>query len=283
MTIDSLHPFAGDHSVQNVAFVLEWATPLDKATLEAIKRLAPQFRASFPVVQEQQLITVNVEAPKQGGITRHHRPKAPPTPATQLGGIQFLHVGGASAGSFTRMIQVQRDSCLVALNEYSRWDVVWPKVHGWLEVVLPVILTGRSLNSFTLQYQDLFLWKDDPNNLQLREIFESESNFLPSNIFELRSAWHSHHGYVEPYVGNWAGHLLNNVNVNVGDLNGVRQIGTMLTHKVTFGAPIWSLERATAALGEVMPALHQVNKSILSGLFAEEVRNKIGLTAPRGE
>ncbi|MGT0246641.1 hypothetical protein [Burkholderia pyrrocinia] len=282
MTIDFLYPFAGDHAVQNVAFVLEWATPMDRSALEAVKRLAPQFRSSFPVVQEQQLITVNVEAPKQA-ITKHHKPRLPPTPATQLGGIQFLHTSGGAPGSFTRMIQVQRESCLVALNEYSRWDAVWPKVCGWLEIVLPVILTGRSLNSFTLQYQDLFFWRDDPANLQLREVFAAESPYIPSNVYDLKSAWHSHHGYIQPYDGEWSGHLLNNVNVNVGDLNGVRQIGTMLTHKVTFGTPIWSLDRAMTALRAVMPELHQENKSILHRLFTDAVRDKIGLTLQKGE
>ncbi|HZZ05900.1 TIGR04255 family protein [Paraburkholderia sp.] len=283
MTIEALHPFAGDHAVQSVAFVLEWATPLDTATLKAVRQLAPRFQSSFPVVQEQQQITVNVEAPKK--TSKFHKPKppvAPVAPAAQLGGIQFIHTGSQVPGSFTRMIQVQRGSCLVALNEYSRWDTVWPRVQGWLEIVLPLVLSGRALTTLTLQYQDLFYWRDDPSHLDLREVFQAESPYLPPNCYGQRSAWHSHHGYIEEMGGEWPGHLLNNVNVNVGDLNNQRQIATMLTHKVTFGTPVWSQERAVAALGAVMPMLHRTNKQTLQSVFSDAVRGKIGLTVQQG-
>ncbi|RZF24626.1 TIGR04255 family protein [Paraburkholderia sp. UYCP14C] len=277
MTIDALHPFAGDHAVQSVAFVLEWATPLETTTLKALRQLASRFQSSFPVVQEQQQITVNVgEAPKKA--SKYHKPKAPATPAAQLGGIQFLHTSDHVPGTFTRMIQVQRESCIVALNEYSRWDTVWPRVQGWLEIVLPLVLSGRALTSLTLQYQDLFLWRDDPARLDLREIFRAGSAYLPPNCYGLTSAWHSHHGFVETMNGEWPGNLLNNINVNVGDLNQHRQIGTMLTHKATFGTPVWSQERAMAALRDVMPMLHRQNKSALQAVFSAAVLAKIGLT-----
>jgi uncharacterized protein (TIGR04255 family) len=280
MTIEALHPFAGDHAVQSVAFVLEWATPLDTATLEAVRQLAPRFRSSFPVVQQQQQITVNVETPKR--LSKYHKPKPPATPAAQLGGIQFLHTGGQVPGAFTRMVQVQRGSCLVALNEYSRWDTVWPRVQGWLEIVLPIVLSGRALTSLTLQYQDLFYWRDDPSRLDLREVFQAASPYLPPNCYGLSSAWHSHHGFIEEMGGEWPAQLLNNVNVNVGDLNQQRQITTMLTHKVTFGTPVWSQERAMVALAAVMPLLHSTNKTTLQAVFSDAVRAKIGLTVQQG-
>jgi uncharacterized protein (TIGR04255 family) len=286
MTIEALYPFAGDHAVQSVAFVLEWATPLDTTTLKALRQLAPRFQSSFPIVQEQQQITVAVDvarkdAPKKYGKQKPKPPATPMAPAAQLGGIQFMHTGGHVPGTFTRMIQVQRENCLVALNEYSRWDIVWPRVQGWLDIVLPLVLSGRALTSLTLQYQDLFLWRDDPSHLDLREVFQAESPFLPSNCYGLTSAWHSHHGFIEAATGEWPGSLLNNINVNVGDFNGHRQIATMLTHKVTFETPVWTVERARAAINAVMPMLHQQNKSTLQAVFSEAVREKIGLTIPK--
>ncbi|NYH13409.1 TIGR04255 family protein [Paraburkholderia bryophila] len=275
MTIEALHPFAGDHAVQSVAFVLEWASPLDTAALKAVRQLAPRFQASFPVVQEQRQITVKVEATAGGRSPKH---KAAATPATELGGIQFIHNSGHAPGTFTRMIQVQRKNCLVALNEYSRWDTVWPRVQGWLEALLPIVLSGRALSAITLQYQDVFYWREDVSRLDLREVFRAGSSYLPPNCLDQKSAWHSHHGFIEDIDGEWPGHLLNNVNVNVGDLNGQRQIGTMLTHKVTFGSPVWTQERATDALSSVMPMLHRINKSTLQDVFSDAVREKIGLT-----
>ena len=272
MSLESLHPFAGNHAIQSVAFVFEWPTPLDTATLRVIRSLEPQLRLAFPVVQEQQNVTVQIEAGKVAKA-KYHQSKQQPT---QLAGVQFLNPGHA-VGQFSRMIQVQRQNCVIVVNDYSRWDTVWPRVQAWLDAVLSVALSGRPLTAVMLQYNDVFLWKDAPELLDPSEIFVKDSPYLAPNILGLKTAWHSHHGFIEQMDGPWPAQVLDNINISVGDINGQRQVGALLSHKSTFSTPIWSFQKAKIAIDEVIPQLHDRNKSRLKLLLSDAVRQKVGL------
>lgn len=155
------------------------ANPFGYGGLRAVRTLEPQFRSAFPVVQEQQSLTVQIDTRK----AKYHKPK--PQPA-QLGGVQFLNPA-QSAGQFSRMIQVQRENCVVVVNEYSRWDTVWPRVQGWVQTILNLVLSGRPLSSVMLQYNDVFTWREEPSLLNPAEVFLNDSPFLPSNCLHLRT------------------------------------------------------------------------------------------------
>ncbi|MGC5830109.1 TIGR04255 family protein [Ralstonia pseudosolanacearum] len=278
MTIEALYPCAGNHAVQGAAFVLEWSPALDDQTLRAVGALAPQLRSSFPAMDEQRQITVQLETPRKK--PGRHQPKARTAPAPSIAGVRFLNPSGAEPGAFTRLIQIQRENCVISVNEYSNWATVWPRVKRWLDIVLPVALSGRALTAITLQYQDLFLWKDDPSKLNMREVFRANSPYLPPNCFEQSSAWHSHHGFLDEFVGVYQGSLLDNINLNVNLIEGQKQVAALMTHRATLSRPLWS-DNATQAIDWLFPVLHSRTKERFTKVFTDEVIAKVNLNHER--
>jgi hypothetical protein len=194
-----------------------------------------------------------------------------------MGGVQFLKPRGQAPGNFTRMLQVQRGNCSIVLNEYTRWADVWGNAKKWFDIVFPVVLSGRPLVSFTLQYHDVFSWRDNPQLLDFSEVFKADSPYLPPNCYSLRSAWHSHHGFISEIGDPYPGTEIDNINITINDIGAERQVSAMLVHKLTLATPVWSSDTATT-VDSLAQILHERNKKLLREIFSESVQQKIGLT-----
>ncbi|WP_168662342.1 hypothetical protein [Paraburkholderia sp. SG-MS1] len=262
---------------------------MDTQVLRAVRGLAEKLRSSFPIVQEHQIATVQIDLRKP-----HHSPikglKGKPGPgshrqgghASELGAVLFASASALPTGQVGRTLQVNRDNCVVVVNDYTRWDTVWPQVVNWLGVVLPTVLAGRAMTAFTLQFHDVFNWKDDPALLDLREVFAPNCPYLPPNCYDLRTLWHSHHGFMEQVVEPAQGTVLDNVNINVQDVGGSqRQISAMLTHRMGYGNLVWGTG-AIPAIEAAAPWLHARNKARLNLLLSDAVKRMIGLNGNQG-
>ncbi|MGF6776145.1 hypothetical protein [Paraburkholderia sp. GAS334] len=289
MSLDALHPVAGNHAIQTAAFVVEWGTPLDTQVLRAVRGLAEKLRASFPIVQEQQIATVQIDLrkPNRGPTRGPTKGKAGGQTGThqsaELGGVLFAGAATHASGQAGRTLQVNRDNCVVVVNDYTRWDEVWPKVIAWLDVVLPTVLLGRPLKAFTLQFHDVFNWREDPATLDLREVFAPNCPYLPPNCYDLKTLWHSHHGFMEEVTEPAQAVVLDNININVQDIAGPqRQISALLTHRIGYSNMLWGAA-AIPAIRAAAPFLHTRNKMRLNLLLSEAVRQMIGLNGTPGE
>ena len=288
MSLEALHPVAGNHAIQTAAFVAEWGAPLDHQVLRAVRGLAEKLRASFPIVQEQQIATVQIDLRKpHRGPVKGTGKKAPGltggTATPELGGVLFASTATHASGQVGRTLQVNRDNCVVVINDYSRWDDVWPKVKAWYDIVLPTVLHGRPLKAFTLQFHDVFNWRDEPTKLDLREVFASDCPYLPPNCYGLKSQWHSHHGFMEEVTEPAQATILDNINVNVQDVAGAqRQISALLTHRIGYANMLWGAA-AIPAIEAAAPFLHTRNKNRLNALLSDAVKQMIGLNGPTGE
>jgi uncharacterized protein (TIGR04255 family) len=266
MSIENLHPYATDHAIQNVAFVLAWQGDLSDQTLLAIHALSNKLKDSFPVVEIQKLVMFNIAGPQAGQV-----------PNTEgVGGVSFTR--NTSFGTVAKQLVVSRQSCVFIINDYIRWANALSDVMNAFSILAPLILANRAINTINLQYTDVFTWKDDPDLLKISEVFNVQSGLLPVNVFEQKGFWHSHHGYMSDAVEPVKHTSLNNVNVNVADVSGERTINVVMSHQATLSSP---LRRGTPdfmkVISDMENYLHSVHKDILKNLLTKEVCEVVGL------
>lgn len=270
----ALFPFAGDNSIQNVVFALEWAEPLTNSDLAAIYAYredpkATLIRKTFPQVQQQRMVTINLDADSGA----QHANAIP----NELGGINFTRPSVTNIGAASRALIVSKSNCLAVVSEYTRWATVWAEVREWLSLITPKIADARPITTIGLQYTDVFLWKAAPSSFDLNSIFSQTTDFLPKNAFKTNGLWHSHHGYFARHEIPIQHDLLENVNVNVLENTGLRSIQILTSHKAILTTPIWKSMEVMDALDLMMPDLHSRNKAVLEDLLTPEVKAAIKL------
>jgi len=270
MPIEALFPVAGNHAVQQAAFVIEWPTPLADSVLMNIAAVHQQLEGSFPVIQKPQTVSITFgpEAASAG----------PTTNVDGMGGVHFLKPDphGGPMG-IERAIQVSKQNLVVLINKYTRWDSVWPEVSGWLNLLTPFILDGQPITGATLQYSDKLLWRGDPSKLPLNEILREGSKYLPANAFETKGLWHSHHGFIAELDTPIDYQRVDNVNVNLVPEPPSLAIQLVTSHRGTLKNPIWDTNKAGETIASLMQSFHQRNKQIIKDLLTDQVCEKIGL------
>ncbi len=139
----------------------------------------------------------------------------------------------------------------------------------------------KGVISIGLQISDVFIWKADPADLNVMEVFAEQTPFLVSNALDPKiPLWHSHHGYVEEESEPLNYTRLNNVNIGRTMINGVHQIQILTSHKATFGKILYKvLDVHKENISMVLNELHAKNKAILSALLSPELQEKIKLNA----
>ena len=267
MSIEALFPFAGNHSIQSLAFVFEWANPLTPHQLQEAAKLAPSLKSHFPKVVPLQTMTFTLgPVPNMPQI---------PNDARGIGGIHF-HGRPTPEGVPSQELQINPSNCVIIINQYTRWASVWDSVQSWLEVVFPEILPAHPVSSLGLQCTDLFHWRGNPELLVMREIFQ-ESDYLPKHVFDRKSLWHSHHGFFEDISAPVPCRLLENVNVGWLENNKQRSISIQCVHKAELSEQVWDIAALKSIFGQILPGLHDRNKKILGSLLTKPVCEKIKL------
>lgn len=270
----ALFPFAGDNSIQNVVFALEWAEPLTSGDLAGIQDIredpnATVLRKTFSQVQGQRMLMINLDA--DTGI------QTPVSNPKELGGVNFTRPSTSNFGAASRALNISKTNCLAVVSEYTRWARIWAEVRDWFSIVVPKIATTRPITTFGLQYTDVFLWKADPAAFDLGQIFSKTTDYLPKNVFLANALWHSHHGFFVHQQQPLPHERLDNVNVNVLENAGSRSVQIITSHKAVLTSPIWNAQEVMAALDKIMPDLHQRNKAVLDNLLTSDVKAKIKL------
>ncbi|MDV6345087.1 TIGR04255 family protein [Nitrosomonas sp. Is37] len=277
MNLDYLIPIAKSHAIQSVVFALEWQGELTDHALTEIQKLAPELKSHFPEAAVQKVVKINI------GPRFNNTQSDQQVGGDQLGGMTFQRKG--KFGNVVSQLNVSRSNFLIIINEYDRWAPTLEVVMRYIKIVLPAILKEKSISIIALQYTDMFTWKDNPENLNLREVFTDNSPYLAPNVFDQKGLWHCHHGYViQQLADDLDGSCLDNVNVNTVDNLGDREIHITTTHKFTLNSPLrLATKTYLQSIRKVQDVLHVHNKDILRSLLTQEVCKKIHLVDKIGE
>lgn len=275
MSIENLYPYAGDHAVQNAIFVVEWAEPLKVDAIIAASKLAAKFKnQGLAHVQHQQMLELKIEQSHIGG-------QSSPSASSQVsnGPSAVVFARSANPGEVTRSVTISRQHCMIAVPDYSRWGVVFADVQSYLKIVLDEIAPQRPVSAISLQYNDMFNWKDEPADLNLKEIF-AENAFIPTSVFQQKGLWHLHQGYMEEVSSPVQHSRLQNINVDMADTSGQRVIQIIGAHRATLREPLWqSHMKNKQVMLDMFSDLHLANKKMLQQLLTKELGDKIRLTS----
>jgi uncharacterized protein (TIGR04255 family) len=268
MTIENLYPFAGAHAVQNATFVIEWPDLLPESVIVEANKLGTKFKN---VGLDHHLLQHQVELKLSNAPDAQHSQKS------FIGGILFST--SQEVTPTARSVLLSRNGCIVSIPDYTRWAAALKDVEKYLKIVLDEIGPLRPISVIGLQYTDTFSWKDDPAELNLEEVFSSD-HFVPKNILQQKNLWHLHQGYFQKHSTPVSHVLLENINLETHDNNGLRVIQITGSHRATLENLMWqSHMKNKDNLFSMFSALHQANKTMLSKLLMPEVRNRINLDA----
>lgn len=273
MSIEHLHPFAGDHAIQTAIVVVEWGAAdgsgmLSTERLQDIQKAAQPQLASHGLSHPEQIHVMEVQFGNNAAASQS---------AQSLGGFKASRI--SSQGAEARSLVLARERCIVQINDYTRWAQARLDIQQYLKIVLPLVGTTAPIRHLTLQFNDVFWWRAPPETLKMAKVFRSDGTWLPSHVFELKTLWHSHHGYFADHTTPCAFKQLDNVNVSRSVLDGVESIQALVAHRASFVIPIWNGAPYDEqhAVAVILDKFHDENKRILANLFTDEVLGKIKL------
>ena len=271
MSLDQLYPFMNQHAIQNALFVLEWKERLTDKEIREVKGQIQQRHAAFTVFKPQKTVVFNLTTGDTDGTS-------PESSASESGFI--FELPGAIMQPARRSLNVMPEQCQIAINDYSRWSKVKADVDAYVQSIMAIAGgDSNSLQAIGLQYTDVWIWKANPADLNMSEVFNKDSPLLVQNVFNLKSYWHSHHGYFEPMKDAGLPPRLNNINVSRTQQGELDAINVVTSHRLTLPR-LWDLDtpaKKIALISAVQDEFHQENKRILRRLLTPGVLEKINL------
>lgn len=270
MSLEYLFPFAGQHAIQSAAFALDFVSELDISEVDTVQAAAIALHSEFstPVVlQQKNKLEFKFEPGTSGSSTS----------STEANGF-VLQRPSSIPNAPLRLINVTRTGILIAINDYTRWNKFKGDIDKYLSILLKPIDSQKAIASIGLQVNDVFLWKSDPVDLKLDEVFTKDNPYIASNALKISSLWHSHHGYLIDQTEPIKYKQLDNINVSRTEVDGVPHIQILTSHRVTFSEPLykfWSVNKTNFL--KILDNLHDSNKLVLRSLLTQTVQDKISL------
>jgi uncharacterized protein (TIGR04255 family) len=265
MNLENLHPISNDHAVQSVHLVVEWGSALSSDSVLALGKLLSKFRnLGYGHMTPQSMMRFKID----GNVSTQETPL--------LGGYLFTQL---ALPQVSRQLGVTAENCTIMFPDYTRWDSVFDSFQGVLKIVLDEVGASRPVRSIGLQYVDVFQWNDDPDELDLRQVFKNDF-VVPPHVFEQKGLWHLHHGYFEKFQEPLPHTVLQNINVDMVETGSTRALQIVGSHKANLHEPLWQAHKKNKdQFLEMISHLHNVNKSVLTKLLTTKLCERINLKA----
>jgi len=270
-----VQPISDSHAIVSATFAVEWVPSLEQKEYRAVLELHPSLAEDLPRKQITQGFQFNIGPGIASGTV------GPQPGEVALSGVIFDRV--LPDGNSSWILNVQPALLTVACQQYDRWSLVWTKTKRYLDTVLGVLTKGRKITGIGLQYVDEFAWTDGAiENFRADMLFQP-NRYLASHVFELRSLWHLHHGYLDTLDTPVAHKQLNNINVQVIDKSPPtkRSAQIVLAHRMTFDEPIDvyapEMLEDEGVLFKSMKSLHELDKATLLQMLTPEMARRISL------
>lgn len=269
-------PIHEAHSIEQVAFTVQFDRPLEDALFAEVLTAATPFKNDLPGQEEIQRYAVAF------GIQGARAPV--PTSSGGLPiGRQFRRVG--PDGSIENELRLERESLMFRTLLYSRWSDTWSRAKQYLDVVTPIFLRQVGIASVSLNFVDKFSWRGNLEDFTPSLLLRVGSNYLCPHIFEAKDLWHSHTGAFIKIDGNTKRLL----NINVDSLDeqlpdGPRRVvmaTTVLTDLLNqpgYEPLVVAEADAVSFIDNHMQSLHAESKKVLANIINDTMSKRIALT-----
>ncbi len=266
--MSSVKPCKMDNAIKVAAFVFEFVKPLDKTVIENAIKLHNDdevFKKELPKVTSHNAITIQII----DGVQKASN--------NELSGVSFERFN--SSGEHEWSIGLIKESINISCYEYTRWNEVWPKVKEYFNRMEP-ILSAHDVSLVGIEYLDEFIINQKDADWE-KELFNTDSKYIPNHIFELNDFWHSHHGYFSNNIKSVLGDkTLNNVNIGYFiEENVTNKVHIRTQHKymITQADTKITKDFIMSEAENIINSNHEVNKEILINLLSTEMLKSIQL------
>lgn len=256
------------HSIEQVAFVLQFDRFLEDDAFKAIVEESSKFEKQLPAKSMIQNFAIAFGTPNS-------------PPPNVHGAVSYRKF--ATNGTLDTELRVERNGFTYVTTSYTRWNPTWQKAKEYLEALLIQYIKHARVSTISLSYTDKYIWRGTDNEFRPNLLIDEASKFVSHNIFSMEDFWHSHTGAfykVSPHVKR-----LLNFNVDAleepiqGKMNKVISLTTVLTDMLDQPGyeSLDSRANLVDVFNESMQSMHNFSKEILKSTLATEVQKRIGL------
>jgi len=175
------------------------------------------------------------------------------------------------------LIRITPDSISIHCLDYSRWNHVYPMVEKYSESIFEKLKgVGVSPSSIGLKYVDQFVFRGEPKDYDIANLFKRDSSVLHTRSFSSGCQWHSHSGWFEKIEG--LGEVLSQINIDSVIQEPQRYI-ISIDHTGTYHNQIEGENLLCDSTFRALFAdrIHELNKSLLSDLLTDKMQRRINL------
>lgn len=278
-SLGSLRPLGGQHAIQTAAVAFTWSAEVPAAELQHLRSRAATssiLKQAFPLIEDRQIVKFGF-----GVGVPNVKMEAP---SIETGSFVLNGPAMGDGASPSRSVVVDMRQVLISINNYSRWKDLVDDLRSYLPTLLGSFSSKRSISAIGLQYVDAFEWEADRSELDLANVFRSDSPYLVPNAFRTAANWHCHHGLFNEVSEPIKYRRLDNINVSREDQDALHVLQILTSHQALLtGAPLWRWAEAKLDLTlAVLQQLHDENKRVLGELLTADVQKMINLNPTDG-
>lgn len=268
--MQGIRPIRGEHALASVVFSVSFDRDIEVDALLKIDELWKSLSVDLPRRSELQGFDIDVAIK----LSQVVAPKSVP----RVFGRSYDRY--SANGEVARSLAIQGQNLNFSVNDYTRWDEVWPSVYSVIVPMWKAICNKRLVSSISLQFQNQFRVEDEvgvgDHTPVARRVFDPNTPHLTPHVFECISNWHCFTGHFSNSPTLQEPRRLNRINVQVVTMDNPNN--RLLTIQTELEDRLAPFERGeTLELQQRMGDLRNAHKKILRKLFLREIQEKVGL------
>lgn len=260
---------SGEHAIVEVVFGFLLSRPWQSAEIEKLAQNHHRWKGELPRLarHEIQQIMIGEGVPQAIAL-----PGGP--------GISFERI--KPNGDIAWRLRCDGNSIFVNCLEYTRWKDAWATASGYMRAVLETVGAEKvSVAGALLQYIDVFDWTADPEEYDIFQLLDVESEYVPRAAGSYGLAWHLHQGWFVPVREPVPGRILQKAHFDALPKNDVGnptvKLDTLLRSDFNGRISAQTFLEKDSALERMLIDMHDKNKQLLSGFLTKAICDDIGL------
>jgi len=260
---------SGEHAIVEVVFGFQLSRPWQPSEIEILAQNHDLWKDNLPRLarHEIQQVMIGEGAPQAIAL-----PGGP--------GISFERI--KPNGDLAWRLRCEGNSIFVNCLEYTRWQDAWATASGYMRTVLNTVGAEKvSIAGALLQYIDVFDWTADPENYDIAQLLNVNSDYVPRATSNYGLAWHLHQGWFESVGEPIPGRILYKAHLNALPKNETGQptvkLDTLLRSDFNGRISAQTFFEGNSALEGMFIDLHDRNKVLLSNFLTKTICEEIGL------
>lgn len=259
-------PINEHHAISKVVFVLHISPSITIDEINEVKNAHEFWRDLLPAINEPKVISIAIDSEFE---------QPPPVPPP----VFFTRY--RSDGNFELRLVVEHDNIIVECWQYSSWQLVWKRSRELLTKVADVLKDQtRQIRACSLQYTDEFIWTSK-EQVDFRELLDSNSEFIPPKIFDYGISWHLHQGWFHEKKMPIPGKTLERMHVSSRpfDERCIVQFENLIRYDPQNPNILLStaFDSESDDINKVFEELHKINKYLLKEFLHNQMSERIGL------